>query len=648
MASRSGRLSNRAASVSPALGFAALVVAVAVAGGFLAQHVVDDHSRDIERTRDRAQAARLEAAISAAVVRTGAVASDAANGSFAESSTASLGDADVLPQAFVLTRGSEVGRVVSHENDADALGRLASMPAVAAARAAASTDGESHVVAPVTFEGHPAVVVVAPGYPRGTPADITTRRAAMPAVVLGVIRYAALREPAGEPALWAGAPVRITTSQGAIGPSVRHPLLTTEVRAHDTVWHVAVGTGPGSRPRVGIVFVLAGLVAAAAVGFGVRRQARVRERAETQAEVRSRQLQMIASMSASLQQSLELAEILPAFAIDVADEFGLASVAVWVSDDDGALLEIFRFGNAYGGAEEREIDLRRGWRTVGRLVVRPRQSLDAMTTQSLQAVADLLAIAITNAQLYQREQQAVARLSELDALKNAFLGTVSHELRTATTAVQGFGELLTEHWDTMPDERRRDMASRIRRQAGSLRHLVDDLLDYARLEGERLRVVPRSISLAEIVEHVTDSFSPLVSNHRLVVEADPEVEAWVDPIAVERILANLLSNAGKYAPPETTVTVTVTRHGDRARLSVADQGPGIPETERRRVFVRFYRLDNAATIRTHGAGIGLAILHDFASRSGADVTIEDAPGGGALVHVDFPTAPVTVASGDQR
>jgi signal transduction histidine kinase len=81
-------------------------------------------------------------------------------------------------------------------------------------------------------------------------------------------------------------------------------------------------------------------------------------------------------------------------------------------------------------------------------------------------------------------------------------------------------------------------------------------------------------------------------------------------------------------------------------LSVRDEGPGIPEAERRRVFVRFYRLDNPQTIRTHGAGIGLAILHDFAARSGATVTIDDAPGGGALVHVDFPTAPVAALIGE--
>jgi two-component system, OmpR family, sensor histidine kinase KdpD len=135
-----------------------------------------------------------------------------------------------------------------------------------------------------------------------------------------------------------------------------------------------------------------------------------------------------------------------------------------------------------------------------------------------------------------------------------------------------------------------------------------------------------------------------MSGHTVDLQVADGVDAYVDPVAVERILANLLSNASKYAPPETTITVAVERVGDRARLRVADQGPGIPAEERARVFVRFYRLSNPETIRTRGAGIGLAILRDFADQSNATVTIEDAPGGGAVFIVDFPTAPAADAA----
>ena len=412
------------------------------------------------------------------------------------------------------------------------------------------------------------------------------------------------------------------------------------VAAGNEVWEVRVGSLPGKPVRSGWAVLLSGFAAAAAAYAVLHRQHQQRRRAETEVAVRSRQLEMIATTSAALQQSLDLADLLPAFCVNVVEEFRLAGVRVQVADDGGGLVEVFRLDPDAGGDVTLGFELRRGWRAVGRLGVRSRRPLDETDVQSLQALADLLAVAVSNAELYQREQQAVSRLSELDALKNAFLGTVSHELRTSTTAVQGFGELLTEHWDTLPEERRRELAGRIKRQAGSLRHLVDDLLDYARLEGHSLRVTPRQLSLTDLVRQLAESMSPLVADHDVVVETDGDVTAWADPIAVERILANLLSNAGKYSPAGTTVTVGVETVGDRARLRVSDQGPGIPPEERRRVFVRFYRLSNDATVRTRGAGIGLSILHDFAERSDAPITIGDAPGGGALITVDFPVAPL--------
>jgi signal transduction histidine kinase len=641
MGPRAGRLTGRRPSL--ALGLALVALALSAIAGFLAHRATDQHDLEVERTRNASQMARIEEAMTAAVAVTREVAVEAAHGDFVTAATKRTRSPN--PLAFVLTRGADIERVVTEGGEAAAVRAVAEHPVALAAREAAVADADIHVVAPVDLDGEPAVVFVAPGYPSGTPGDVVTRRAANPAVVLGIIAFSSLRDPEGLPSLWPGADVRVETAQGSIGPEVDDPVLASDVRAGDAAWRIAVGRSDAGSPIAGFAILLVGLALAVAVYVLVRRYETERRRVEAEVDVRSRQLQLIASTGASLQQSLDLAELLPAFAISVTDEFRLSSLTISLSDDAGELVAVFRHGRALPPEACDTFDLRRGWRTVGQLAVHPEHPFDDVSRQSLQAVADLLAIAVTNSQLYEREQQAVNRLSELDALKNAFLSTVSHELRTATTAVQGFADLLSEHWDTTPDERRHEMAKRIRRQSGSLRHLVDDLLDYARLDAERLRVSPRRINLSEIVEHVTESFSPLVSSHRLVVHAEPDLHAWADPIAVERILANLLSNAGKYAPPGTTVTVTVREHGGCARLSVGDEGPGIPEAERRRVFVRFYRLDNPQTIRTHGAGIGLAILHDFADRSGAAVVIEDAPGGGALVHVDFPTAPIPAMSG---
>jgi signal transduction histidine kinase len=469
--------------------------------------------------------------------------------------------------------------------------------------------------------------------------------------VVAAVLLEELRRPVGRPELWPNAEVRITGPQQAIGARIDHPVLTRPVVAGGLAWRVAVGAGPTGRPLTGWIVFASGLLVAAAVHVALRHQHVQRAQAQGEAGTRARQLEIIAGTSASLQQSLDLADLLPAFCVNVTGEFRLTCTSVLVADDDGRFIEAFRF--AHDGRRDRgegevltQFGLRRGWRDVGRLQTWSASRLDDVTMQSLQALADLLAVAVSNAHLYHREQQAVSRLSELDALKNAFLGTVSHELRTSITAVQGFGELLTVHWDTLTEDRRRELASRIKRQAGSLRHLVDDLLDYARLEHQSVRVTPRHVSLTDLVLDLAASMSPLVADHDVVVDAASDVAAWADPIAVERILANLLSNAGKYSPAGTTVTVTVEPQGDRARMIVADQGPGIPAEERRRVFVRFYRMSNAETVRTRGAGIGLSVLHDFADGSGAVVTIDDAPGGGARIAVDFPTVATSSGAAD--
>ena len=596
-----------------------------------AQDRAHERDRIHGRRQARADLGRLQSQVDLVATRAALIAATAVDPATPFRSAADAADRGPRPRAVLLVDPTTLDVRGRSGDTAVRIGDDVLRDVVGAAVGAAA----ARVAGPVESNGETWFLGVAPMHPPGTPPDLAARRAGTTAVVVTATRADTLLRPPGQLALWPGGEVRI----GDRGGAVDDPLFTGELDVTGDVVTVAVGDLAHGRPVVGWV-TMGVTLAVAALGYAaLRRQQQRRAGAELQAAERAHQLEMIAETSASLQQSLDLAELLPTFCVTIADQFDLTHVAVLVADDDGRRIEAFRFGDEAARGVEQAFDLRRGWRSVGTFTIRSAAPLDDVTAQSLQALCDLLAVAVSNAQLFQREQQAATRLRELDALKNAFLGTVSHELRTSTTAVQGFGDLLTEHWDKLPEERRRELASRIRRQAGSLRHLVDDLLDYARLEHERLRVAPRDLDLAEHVSMLVESMAPVVGDHQVVVDASPGVMAWADPIAVERILANLLSNAGKYSPPGTTVTVTVATHGDRARLSVADQGPGIPAEERRRVFVRFYRLDNAETVRTRGAGIGLSILHDFAERSGADVTIDDAHGGGALVCIDFPVTP---------
>jgi signal transduction histidine kinase len=483
--------------------------------------------------------------------------------------------------------------------------------------------------------GHQRMLLIgAPQLPDPN-APEATRRASVTGAVFAMIDGDQLLRM-----VWPGRGQLVAPDGRAVGGTIRGDVFDAPLDIRGRAWTLRLDAPARGFPSSATAVLLVGLAITVGLTALFDAEARRRRRAEEQASSRLRQLERIAESGARLQQTLDLAELLPAFAVGLAGDFDLRGVSISVRDADGELTEAFATGEP-GGLPDLELPLRRGWRAVGVLAVQTGRPLDESEHTSLQALADLLAVAMSNAQLYEREQLNAARLRDLDALKNAFLGTVSHELRTSLTAIMGFGELLSDSWDNLDDERRREMANRIRRSAGSLRHLVDDLLDFARLEQERLRVSPRTVDLSGIVRQTIEGLTPLLGQHELVLDIADECAAWADPVAIERILANLVSNASKYAPPGTAVTISCQPIDGVARLVVSDQGPGIPPEERKRIFARFYRLDTPEAVRTRGAGIGLSILRDFADRSGAGVTVDDAPGGGARFTIDFPVEPIS-------
>ncbi|MBV9285197.1 MAG: hypothetical protein JO176_11310, partial [Acidimicrobiia bacterium] len=456
-------------------------------------------------------------------------------------------------------------------------------------------------------------------------------------------------------------PQQLYASPAAMASSARRSLVQRSVPLANHTWTVTAWAGPGAVPShppwwaivLAVLAFLASAVGLTAILRSASRESRARE------QERAEEVRLIADAGPLLQQSLDLGELLPDFAVQLAAQFELDRLGVAVANDDGELVDTFSIGPAPGprrlvrqvGPTTDEVEpgddfvipLQRTGRTVGALRARSRRLLERPQLASLRAVSDLLAAALGNAQLYQREQETVRRLRDLDRMKLSFLSTVSHELRTAVAAIEGFGSLLVEHWPTLADEQRREFIDRIARNAGSLKRLVDDLLDFARLERHALTVSPRLVSLSDMVRQTVEQFASLLEQHHLALDIKPDVIAFTDPDAVERILGNFLSNAAKYAPPDTAITVTVEPSGSRALLAVSDQGPGIPAEERTRIFTRFYRSETEATHRTRGAGIGLAIVKEFADRLNASVAVDTAEGGGARFVALFPTEPGMLA-----
>lgn len=286
--------------------------------------------------------------------------------------------------------------------------------------------------------------------------------------------------------------------------------------------------------------------------------------------------------------------------------------------------------------ERFELELTRGELLVGTLGARARDGLSPSARLSLEHVCEMLAVAIDSARILHVEQRTVAGLRELAEMKAAFLGSVTHELRTTVTIIEGFAMLLSRQAEHLDEHQRTDFIARIWHSARSLGTLVEDLLDLARIEGSGLKVVLQPVDLSSLVPKIVGQMSTVLGRHRVVMSIAPNVAAVSDPGAIERVLINLLSNAAKYTPPATTVAVGLRADADHAVLVVEDEGPGIPLHERTRVFDRFYRIDNGGEEMVRGIGIGLALVRDLVTLTGGSVTIDDSPRGGARVTVEIP------------
>ncbi|MCU1373156.1 MAG: hypothetical protein JWO68_442, partial [Actinomycetia bacterium] len=339
MAARPRRLSP-----GPATTFSAILVMVAVAGGLLAQGAVRHQERAAQRSRAEADVARFESGLRLVATTAGEAAAAAASGAPSFRITASRAVDARAARAVALADGDGRIRSVTARTTIVPLtegGHLFAVAGVpAAAEAAAATDHPR--LALVSLAVGPTIVAVAPVHATAA-TSVADRRAATSGVVAVAVPVDELRHPFARPELWPGAPVRVTAPAFTSGPAVPHPLVARPVQAGGVVWRVAVGAAPTGRPLTGWLTLAAGLLVAAAVHVALRRQHDQRRQAEGLSGTRARQLEMIAATSAALQQSLDLADLLPAFCVNVTEEFGLSGTSILVADDDGHLVEAFRF-----------------------------------------------------------------------------------------------------------------------------------------------------------------------------------------------------------------------------------------------------------------------------------------------------------------
>jgi signal transduction histidine kinase len=226
------------------------------------------------------------------------------------------------------------------------------------------------------------------------------------------------------------------------------------------------------------------------------------------------------------------------------------------------------------------------------------------------------------------------QLRESEQHKRDLISMVSHELRTPLASVLGFTTLLLER-DFAPDEQRRYLEI-VDTQARRLAALAGDFLDVQLLEGGAMRLERAPVDLIELVNEQTRLFFSHLDTHRLVLELpDEAVVIDGDRDRLAQVIGNLLSNAIKYSPAGGAVRVHVELEGDRAVLMVNDQGMGIDEEDRERVFEKFFR-SSEASARISGTGLGLAVAREIVETHGGEIRVQSEPGAGSTFWIELP------------
>ena len=236
---------------------------------------------------------------------------------------------------------------------------------------------------------------------------------------------------------------------------------------------------------------------------------------------------------------------------------------------------------------------------------------------------------------------AAAKERRLSRLRSEFVSNVSHELKTPLSLIRMFSELLTMGPGADEDSRRR-YSEVIHREADRLTALIDNVLDFSRLERGKTHYDRVEVDLGAVVRRAVDVFCVRLEHEevdlKLGIEDDlPPVRA--DEQALTLALLNLLDNALKYAEGSNEVRVSVGRTRQGVAIAVEDDGPGIPPEDLRRIFERFYRGQGARRRHQRGTGIGLAIVQAVAEGHGGRTRAESEEGRGARFVIELPAAP---------
>lgn len=253
-----------------------------------------------------------------------------------------------------------------------------------------------------------------------------------------------------------------------------------------------------------------------------------------------------------------------------------------------------------------------------------------------------IGIALLNARLYQEQLETAEQLREVDKLKSEFLASMSHELRTPLNSIIGYAEVILDGLDGPLNEELEEDVGAIHGSGKLLLNLINDILDLAKIEAGQMELEYAEVNVKEFMTRILDSSRILVKDKpvdlRLSVADGVPDKIHADPVRLQQIVNNLISNAAKFTEQGSITLNTTAENGD-VRVSVTDTGTGIDQDKLEVIFERFRQADQSSTRRAGGTGLGLDITRRLVHMHGGEIQVQSKPGEGSTFSFTLPLIP---------
>ncbi len=255
-------------------------------------------------------------------------------------------------------------------------------------------------------------------------------------------------------------------------------------------------------------------------------------------------------------------------------------------------------------------------------------------------LAAQVAVAVRNAQAFERERRTVEQLKEVDRLKQEFLANMSHELRTPLNSIIGYSEVLLDGVDGDLSEDAEEDVEAIYTSGKHLLNIINEILDLAKIDAGQMELRRTEVSLVRLLEEIVHSSQILVKEKPVelrLVEESPIPGIWADPLRMNQVMLNLLSNAIKFTEQGSVSVHYGLRDANTVHVEVRDTGVGMSDEQLSVIFERFRQVDGSTTRRAGGTGLGLTITRQLVEMHGGEIGVTSKLGEGSTFWFNLPT-----------